>query len=190
MRWPAPRSVFSPVRQVATPQSAGFTLLEVMVVMTIIAIIAGMVALRVGDSSRQVRHEHEARRLQQAVQLAAQEAIVRGRQYGLAVEADGYGFCRRENGAWRAIEKDSKLRPYQISGGLTLRVDSTLPDQGGRQRDEEETACPMVRLMPSGEIEPIRIAVVEGDGRAIIDVDVAVTGKVTRTYRQDEADSP
>lgn len=160
----------------------GFTLLEVMVVMTIIGIIAGMVALRVGDSSRQVRHEREARRLQQAVQLAAQEAIVRGRPYGLRVGSNDYAFCRREAGVWTPIAADNKLGPYLLPGNLQLRIDSTLPEQDDRDSDQED-ACPMIRLSPSGEIEPIRIAVIEGTGNAIIDIDVSVTGKVSRKLR-------
>jgi type II secretion system protein H len=191
MRWlpsaipdPAPVAAGVPT----TRRSGGFTLLELMVVMTIIGIIAGMVALRIGDSSRQVRHEREARRLQQAVQLAAQEAIVRGRAYGLRVGANDYAFCRREAGVWRPIAADNKLGPYLLPGNLQLRVDSTLPEQDERDSDEEG-ACPMIRLSPSGEMEPIKIAVIEATGNSIIDIDISVTGKVSRKLRVAEADN-
>jgi type II secretion system protein H len=167
-------------------RARGFTLLELMVVVTIIGVIAGMVALRIGDSSRRVQHEHEAVRLQQAVQLAAQEAIVRGHPYGLAVTAERYEFCRRSAGKWHLIEggeagESRHLAPHALPANIHLRIDSTL--SSGKAEMQPEEACPMIEISPSGEIQPLKVALVDSSDNAAIVVDITMTGKIKRSDR-------
>jgi general secretion pathway protein H len=160
-------------------RNAGFTLIELMVVLTIIAVLTGMVALRLGNRGREVQHEREVRRLQQAITLAAEEAIIQGRPYGLAVSAHDYRFCRREQGSWTPIEADRGLAPHLLPENLLLQIESELPSSAAGDRDVEG-ACPMIRLFPSGETEPLQLTLRDTTGELHSGLALAVTGKVMR----------
>ena len=165
----------------ASPRASGFTLIEVMVVLTIIAVLAGMVALRLGDRGREVQHERELRRLQQAITLAAEEAIIQGRPYGLAVSARDYRFCRREQGSWKAIDTDRGLKAHDLPENLLLQIDSELPQSSSTRGDgEAEGSCPMIRLFPSGEAEPLQLTLRDTTGERQATLALAATGKVVR----------
>ncbi|MCC6714795.1 MAG: type II secretion system minor pseudopilin GspH [Gammaproteobacteria bacterium] len=165
----------------ADQRFSGFTLIEVMVVLTIIAVLAGMVALRLGDRGREVRHEREFRRLQQAIMLAAEEAIIQGRPYGLAVSARDYRFCRREQGSWKPIETDRGLSPHDLPENLLLQIDSELPrSSSAAGAGDAEGSCPMIRLFPSGEAEPLQLTLRDTTGERQVTLALAVTGKVAQ----------
>lgn len=174
-----PRSPGNTVR--TRPRASGFTLIEVMVVLTIIAVLAGMVALRFGNRGREVQHERELRRLQQAITLAAEEAIVQGRPYGLAISAREYRFCRREQGSWKPIETDRGLNPHDLPENLLLQIDSELPQSSSARGDgEAEGSCPMIRLFPSGEAEPLQLTLRDTAGERQATLALAATGKVVQ----------
>ena len=71
---------------------AGFTLLELLLVMTIIGILAGTVTLAMSDMGQRQRVQTEAERVALAIELARTEALTRNEIWGLAVSPTGYAF--------------------------------------------------------------------------------------------------
>ncbi|NCY24782.1 MAG: type II secretion system protein GspH, partial [Alphaproteobacteria bacterium] len=83
---------------------AGFTLLEMLVVLVLIGVLTGVAVLSLpGDPQRQARQEAE--RLQQAMQMAADTAVFEGNELGAYFTQQGYGFLRYDYRArqWRAF---------------------------------------------------------------------------------------
>ena len=97
-------------------RAAGFTLVEVMVVMVIIGITLGLVSLNAMPSQRQ-NLEGEAKRIALLLQLARDEAIVRNRPVAFEADSQGYRFLVRNEAQWDQITRDDLLRgrPFKSS---------------------------------------------------------------------------
>ncbi|QJD99803.1 prepilin-type N-terminal cleavage/methylation domain-containing protein [Massilia forsythiae] len=93
----------------ARRDTAGFTLVEIMVVMVIIGITVGMVSLNVIPSPRQDLQD-EARRLSLLLQLARDEAIVRNRPVTFEANGERYRFLVRNETRWEPLPGDDMLR--------------------------------------------------------------------------------
>lgn len=80
----------------------GFTLVELMVVLTIIGFVSAAVVMAIPDPRGRI--VDDADRFAARVAAARDEAVVTARTVSVWVSPSGYGFQRRENGAWTAIE--------------------------------------------------------------------------------------
>lgn len=106
----------------------GFTLVELMVVLAVLALAATVVILTIPGSNARV--VAEADRL--AVRIAALRdlAIVEGRPMALVVSPSGYAFEQREAGGWSALpgrgfgrhDWPRDVRLIEPAGGKPLRV--------------------------------------------------------------------
>lgn len=158
---------------------AGFTLLELLLVLTIIAILAGMVVVNFGNVGDSQRVRAEAERLALAIEMGRAEALRRNAMWGLSVGENSYDFkeYRYQNGEWRNVER----RPFsthaaegdiafavQVRAGGALFGDlANLPsrpkdeEQGTWEEEEEEDkAHPIdIAILPGGELTPFDIAV-------------------------------
>jgi general secretion pathway protein H len=125
----------------ARARAAGFTLIEILVVVLIIGIISAGVLLSVNLTGRDRELERESDRLLSLVNYAREQAELQTREYGVIFHDDGYQFVAYDTrrGAWREVYGDDALRLRKLPDGLdfTLVVD----------------ARPVV-LVPTGEAQP------------------------------------
>lgn len=98
----------------------GFTLIEVVVVMLLLAIIAATVGLNLAkDPASEVREEAE--RLAILINIAKDQAILEGRFYGILFDETGYEFTRLNfEGELKIINDDTLLRKREFSGDVQL----------------------------------------------------------------------
>jgi len=92
----------------------GFTLIEIMVVMVVIGILATFLSLSIGNRAIDDRLEVEARRMQQLVQFAAEQAQIQGTEIGIRTTTEGFEFLAMDNnGLWQSVD-EGMLRPRAI----------------------------------------------------------------------------
>ena len=135
---------------------AGFTLIEVLVVVVVLAVTVGAVLFSVSGLDGR-RAEREGERLFLLLQLACEQAELGGREVGLHLAATGYGFSLAAQDRWLPFANGHRLQERIVEGSL-LRVPSTmLPDVPDYER------APQATCWPSGELSTLDIRVVHAD---------------------------
>ena len=148
---------------VISRHDAGFTLLEILVVIVVIGVLVSIFSLSVGGFAEDQGAE-DMRRLETLIALATEEAGIQGREIGLTFYQHGYEFSQRETltdedglryQQWVPLSDDRMFRARNLGDELT--VDLTLDGEEITllyERDGEEEYEPQIFLMSSGDIEP------------------------------------
>ena len=133
--------------------SAGFTLIEILVVVLILAIAAGVAVATIGSDERGVLRR-EAQRFGGALEYAAQRAQVRNETLGVDAAGRAIRFWRRNDDAttWSLVRGDDVLAPRTLPE--TMEVASV--SYAGRRLAPNV----IVPLRPSGRNEPSAYALV------------------------------
>lgn len=159
-------------------RQAGFSLLELLVVMLIIALGVGMVALAVGSGNRSLATRVEARQFANQVKMVSQEAIVGRRQWGVDLfstvrdgeDRYGYRWLRHEEGQWRAATPPEMEPDYLFPPTLMLAL---WVEQSEHAIDQQVDGVPPEELKPdllllsSGEMTPFELELRDRDQRDV-----------------------
>ncbi|MFW9269525.1 type II secretion system minor pseudopilin GspH [Pseudomonas sp. NR3] len=148
----------------------GFTLLELMVVIVLIGVLAGMVRFATGTSpTREARQQ--ALDFVGVVQQLRERAVLEGQEYGVRVQLDGYQALRLEARGWTAVSAWRRLPE-----GLMLGLEQ----DGHVLRLDDVPGPPQLLLLSSDEISPFRLRIkmagqavssVSSDGLAQLRID-------------------
>ncbi|WP_309629063.1 prepilin-type N-terminal cleavage/methylation domain-containing protein [Brevundimonas sp.] len=97
---------------------SGMTLVEILVVLAIVGVMAGVVTLGVGAADRGMGVETEANRLADRLRLAADDVLVTRRPLSLAFDGEGYGFVRGDAGAAGVV--DALAERHALPDGVRM----------------------------------------------------------------------
>lgn len=137
----------------------GFTLMELLVVMVLIGVVAGLASLSIGDGAER-KLRSEAERLATTLRLARDELLITGEsERALGLRRDGYSFLELvilddNTREWRPLE-DPQLGPRQFPQGV---VEAQLDLDGERTPLPQTRGWePHIRLGNTGEMTPALI---------------------------------
>jgi type II secretion system protein H len=134
---------------------AGFTLLELLIVVTIVGVLAGTVVFRYMGGDREYKLRTEAERLALVLELARESAVARNEEWGLYIDGREYTFAvfDPERSTWQ----EQKTRPFTArtleTASLAVRVEQRelkLATAMGKE-------APAVVIFSSGEQTPFEI---------------------------------
>ena len=169
------------------PVDAGFSLLEVLVVVFIVGVLATMFTLSVGVIGGDRQLETEADRLVALMKLAREEAVIQGREIGLRFFKDRYEFSgfyedfveyhdeeNPDQSEWALLDESTLLGPRHLPEGLLfeLQIDgrdivltradtepAAEPAQGEEDEQQTETYNPQVMVFSSGDMSPFTVRI-------------------------------
>ncbi len=133
-----------PLRITARHRSAGFTLVELLIVMVIVGVLFGLVVLDLTGSTRDEEVEREAERVALVIELARERSLLGSEEWGFQVRDNEYRFHRLdvESGQWEVLEQ----RPFgarQMPEGVELDLRVERPRS---RRSTRSSAQPTVAL--------------------------------------------
>jgi general secretion pathway protein H len=121
-----------------------------MVVLLIIGVIITFAGISLRGDPWDGSLREETRRLAALLDLAAEDAMLVGRELAVRFESDGYRFLHLQQGEWTGLADPGALRPRQLPPGMELELRLL---EGGPAMDPEEDG-PQVYILSSGEMTP------------------------------------
>lgn len=145
-------------------RTCGFTLVEILVVIVVLGIVAGLALALVGPDERDVS-AREARRFAGALQYAAQRAQWRNEMLGVSADRQVLRFWRRDtaNDRWLVVDDDDVLHAH----ALPDPIDATALAYAGRGLASNA----VVPLRASGRNEPFAFLLATPGFRTVIALD-------------------
>lgn len=148
-------------------RAAGFTLVELLVVLTLIGLASSAVLLTLPDDDDTAFRQADALGL--SLQRARDEAVLTGRGVQVSVDASGYRFSRQDFQRWQPLDA-APLVARTWSGG----VHAVMPDRQAQVG---------FRFDPTGAAERQSVTLVHGKTQVRVAVDVAGEVEIHGTAR-------
>ena len=136
-RWERPRLPMGNTRRA----DAGVTLIEILVVLALIGVSAGVVMYALPSTSQTRNLNQEAALLTARLNLASERSLINGQYYRLNWVAQGYSFEAWSGGDWHEAVTAPLSEAHSLDPGMTLTDESSGP-KGGVEISPD--------LMPSG----------------------------------------
>ena len=167
-------------------RSKGFTLVEILVVVVIMAVVISLAILSVGVTGRDSQLDEETRRVEGLVGLLHERALLEGRDFGLRIEPTAYEFVvyDPDRDRWLTLDQEQEFRHRDLPKGLSfqLQLDSQTVVLKAIDRQLSADAVPptpQVAIAASGEGTPFRLTLSRDATRAKASVAGDAMGKIS-----------
>lgn len=156
----------------------GFTLIELLVVVVIAGIVSSVVLISINVLGDDRDLQREARRLASLVEVAADEAELQGRNFGIEFILGGYRFVEYDPvfDTWTEVVGDDVLRPRSLPDelqfelaveGRRVELSTRLADTGDPEDDDAQASgsallrkyAPHAMILSSGDVSPFELTI-------------------------------
>ncbi|PSV29339.1 MULTISPECIES: type II secretion system minor pseudopilin GspH [unclassified Photobacterium] len=154
-------------------RSVGFTLIEMMLVLVLLATSAVAVISTLPDNKRDEVKE-QAVRFHHLAQLLGEDAMLNGVDYGIRVEPHQYNFLQLTQDGWQPLEGAKFYTDVKLDNAITTQVeiggawkdkdrlfksDSLFKDEDlfTKSDEEKKKIKPQIVVMASGEYTPFTL---------------------------------
>ena len=146
----------------------GFTLIEIMVVVVIVGIIAGVITINTSTENQSAYMFEESQRVKALLNLAKQEAILNNQELSIVMTETEYGFQVLEGETWQPLENEvlriRRLRPDML---LAVEMEDIELVIGKKQSEEEVDSIDdkpiRAYILSSGEMTPFTMVLRNDD---------------------------
>jgi general secretion pathway protein H len=162
-----------------------------MVVLVLIGIIFTFAMLSLGGDDYAELMEQESHRLTTLLELASDEAVLRGEELAVLFSEDGYEFLVLNQDRWQASGEDGLLKAYTLPADIELRLEiegeppiltaaaAAADDDDKEDQDEEEPLEPQVFILSSGEMTPFTVILESHQSRFRYHLTASLLGSVS-----------
>ena len=165
-------------------RARGFTLLEILIVLVIIAVMTTVAVLSIGVLGGDRGLEDEGDRYTDVVAAASQQAELEGRDYGIWVGPGRYrvyAFSVPKQ-LWETLPEDRLYEEHELPSGITLELEiEGRPVALGLEKPNVPRV-PQVFLFASGDSAPYRLSLTRDAGDAKWLVDGQADGTLVVTH--------
>lgn len=102
----------------------GFTLIEILVVVVIVATISGIALMSIGLIGDDRELDTERKRLATLIEVVQDEALMQGREFGLELMTSTYRFVEFDpfSSRWSEVVGDDLFRPRSLPEGMEFEL--------------------------------------------------------------------
>jgi type II secretion system protein H len=184
----------------ATQHQRGFTLLEMLVTMVIIAIALTLALPQIRLLQPDSPVDKQTRELAALIELARDEAALQGRNFGIRLHQYGYEFydLDPDTGAWLTLQGDDMLKPVELEQRLSVQLEMEgriipLPPRADEVINDEQELdqfgnplpaagpTPHIFILASGEVSPFVLTLRDIPSGHAIELDADYLGQMTLT---------
>jgi general secretion pathway protein H len=166
-------------------RSKGFTLVEILVVVVIMAVVISLAVLSIGTTGRDSQLDQEGRRIEALIDLLHERASLEGRDFGVSLQPSGYDFLVYDTirDAWHKFDQENEYRHRELPKGVSFQlqldqqtvvlkaVDKAL--KGGAP------TSPQLAIAASGEGTPFRLILRRDSTQAQAAINGDAMGKIS-----------
>jgi general secretion pathway protein H len=166
-------------------RSKGFTLVEILVVVVIMAVVISLAVLSIGTTGRDSQLDQEGRRVQALIDLLHERAVLEGRDFGMHIEPNAYDFLVYDTirDRWLKFDEENEYRhrdlPKGVSFQLQLDQQTVVLKAADKSMSGGAPQQPQLAIAASGEGTPFRLILQRDTTQAQATVNGDAMGKVS-----------